>query len=317
MEPPSTAPLTPPVARLAPATRTRRPGARRRRNALTAYLFLLPYLAVFVVFMLYPIANGLWVSLHDWHVLQPVKPFVGAANYQAMVNDPVFWRSLWNTIYFTLLSTPLLVAVGLGLALLLNQKVRGLSFFRAAIFAPYVLSISVVALLWLWILQPRYGLVNVYLEQIGLSSVNWLGNPAYAMPAIALATLWWTVGFNMVIFLAGLQEVPQDVLEAASIDGANGWQRFWLVVLPLLRRVTLFVTVIQVIKSFQVFGQVHIMTGGGPFGSTRVLVQYIYENGFRYWRMGYASAMAYALLAIILVFTILQFRLSREREGTS
>lgn len=290
---------------------------RRTRDNLSGYLFLAPYLVVFLSFMVYPVLNGFWVSLHEWNVLAINKPFIGIANYETMVNDPVFWRSLWNTIYFTLLSTPLLLAAGLGFALLLNQKVRGQNFFRAAIFAPYVLSISVVALLWLWILQPRYGLTSYYLEQIGLPSINWLSNPTYAMPAIALTTVWWTVGFNMVIYLAGLQEIPKDMLEAASIDGANVWQRFWYITLPLLKRVTLFVTVIQIIKSFQIFGQVYIMTQGGPFGATRVLVQYIYENGFRYWRMGYASAMAYALLAIIVIFTVIQFRLTRENEASS
>ena len=287
---------------------------RQGRDTVAAFLFLAPYLLVFGLFMVYPIINGFWVSLHEWQILGVDRPFVGTANYQAMVRDPVFWKSLWNTLYFTLLSTPLLVALGLAFALLLNQKVRGQGFFRAAIFAPYVLSISVVALLWLWILQPRYGLLSYYFDLLGLPTVNWLSNPSYAMPAIVLTTVWWTVGFNMVIYLAGLQEIPTDVMEAASIDGATPWQKFWHVTLPMLRRITLFVTVIQVIKSFQIFGQVYIMTQGGPFGATRVLVQYIYENGFRYWRMGYASAMAYALLAIILLFTAVQFRLARADE---
>jgi multiple sugar transport system permease protein len=296
------------------AASSRRFARRRVRDNVSGYLFLAPYLLVFGVFMLYPVAQGLWVSLHEWSVLGQERPFVGTANYRAMIADPVFWKSLWNTIYFALLSTPLLVAAGLLFALLLNQQVRGKSFFRAAIFAPYLLSISVVALLWLWILQPRYGLLDFYLGRLGIVAPNWLANPDYAMPAIVLTTLWWTVGFNMVIYLAGLQEIPEDVIDAAAIDGANRFQRFRLIVVPLLRRVTLFVTVMQLIKSLQVFGQVYIITGGGPFGATRVLVQYIYENGFRYWRMGYAAAMGYALLALILVFTIIQFRLARREE---
>jgi multiple sugar transport system permease protein len=287
---------------------------KRARDNVAGYLFLAPYLLVFGVFMLYPIVQGLWVSVHEWNVLGFERPFVGLDNYRAMVEDSVFWKSLWNTTYFALLSTPLLVAAGLLFALLLNQRIRGRSFFRAAIFAPYLLSISVVALLWLWILQPRYGLLDFYLTRFGISGPNWLANPDYAMPAIVLTTLWWTVGFNMVIYLAGLQEIPEDVIDAAAIDGANRFQRFRFIVLPLLKRVTLFVTVVQLIKSLQVFGQVYIMTGGGPYGATRVLVQYIYENGFRYWRMGYAAAMGYALLALILVFTIIQFRLARTED---
>lgn len=288
--------------------------SRKFNDNVSALVFLLPYLTLFGAFLVYPIINGFWVSLHDWKVVGFNRPFIGLQNYLNMVADPVFWSSLGNTVYFTALSTPLLVITGLFFAVLLNQPLKGRSLFRGAIFLPYLLSISVVGMLWLWMLQPRYGLVSYYWEKLFSVHLNLLGNPYTAMPAIVLTTVWWTVGYNTVIYLAGLQDIPDELREAARIDGASSWQVFRYVTLPLLRRVTLYITVVQVIKSFQIFGQVYIMTKGGPFGSTRVLVQYIYENGFRYWRMGYASAMAYALLIVILIFTIIQFRLTRTED---
>ncbi len=285
------------------------------RNTRDGYLFLAPYLVVVAVFMVYPIFSGLWISLHDWAILGSNRPFVGLANYAKMLGDDTFWKSLGNTLYFVVLSTPLLVVVGLLFALLLNTKVPGRTFFRAAVFLPYILSISVVGMLWLWLLQPRHGLLSWHLRGIPfLASVNWLGDPRLAMPSIALTTVWWTVGFNMVLFLAGLQDIPAELRDAAKIDGAGRFQEFWYITLPLLRRITLFVVVMQVIRSFQIFGQVYIMTGGGPYGATRVLVQYIYESGFKYWKMGYASAMAYVLLAFIMVFTLAQIRVGGKEE---
>jgi multiple sugar transport system permease protein len=266
------------------------------------------------MFLVYPIINGFWVSLHEWKVVGFSHPFVGLGNYLAMVKDSVFWSSLGNTAYFTLLSTPLLVLTGLGLALLLNQPIKARAVFRGAIFLPYLLSISVVGMLWLWILQPRYGLISHYVGKLFSTNINLLGHPSTAMLAVVVTTVWWTVGYNTVLYLAGLQDIPEELKEAARIDGATSRQVFWFITLPLLKRVTLFISVVQVIKSFQIFGQVYIMTRGGPYGATRVLVQYIYENGFRYWRMGYASAMAYALLLVTLIFTFIQFKVTKTDE---
>jgi multiple sugar transport system permease protein len=289
--------------------------AKELRNTRDGYLFLAPYLLVVALFMVYPIFSGLWISLHEWAILGSSRPFVGLSNYARMLRDNTFWKSLVNTLYFVVLSTPLLVVLGLVFAILLNRPMRGRTLFRSAIFLPYILSISVVGMLWLWLLQPRHGLLSYHLRGIPfLSEINWLGDPRIAMPSIALTTVWWTVGFNMVLFLAGLQDIPAELQDAARIDGAGRFQEFWYITLPLLKRITLFVVAMQVIRSFQIFGQVYIMTGGGPYGATRVLVQYIYESGFKYWKMGYASAMAYVLLAFIMVFTLLQMRVGRSED---
>jgi multiple sugar transport system permease protein len=283
------------------------------RDTRDGYAFLAPYLLVVIVFLIYPMISGLWISLHEWAILGNDRPFVGFSNYVRLVLDDVFWKSLGNTLYFVLLSTPLLVVFGLLFAVFLNGNIIGKSFFRTAIFLPYLLSISVVGMLWLWLLQPRYGLLAFYLEKVPFfSNVNWLGNPKFAMPAVVMTTVWWTIGFNMVLFLAGLQDIPEELKDAAKIDGVGVIKEFWYITLPLLRRITLFVVIMQIIKSFQIFGQVFIMTGGGPYGATRVLVQYIYENGFKYWKMGYASAMAYVLLIIILFFTIFQLKIGEK-----
>ncbi len=288
---------------------------RDLRDARDGYLFVAPYLAIVAVFMVYPIFSGLWISLHDWAILGDQRPFVGLANYAKMLRDDTFWKSLANTLSFVVLSTPLLVVLGLVFAILLNREMRGRTLFRAAIFLPYILSISVVGMLWLWLLQPRHGLLSYHLRGIPvLAAVNWLGDPRLAMPSIALTTVWWTVGFNMVLFLAGLQDIPAELQDAARIDGCGPFQEFWYITLALLRRITVFVVAMQVIRSFQIFGQVYIMTGGGPYGATRVLVQYIYESGFKYWKMGYASAMAYVLLAFIMVFTLAQIRMGGKED---
>jgi multiple sugar transport system permease protein len=288
---------------------------KKLRDLRDGYLFLAPYLILVGAFLIIPIFSGFWISLHDWAILGSDKAFVGFANYVRMAKDDTFWKSLANTFYFVALSTPALVVLGLVLAVLLNKRMPGRTFFRAAIFLPYLLSISVVGMLWLWLLQPRQGLLSYYLRGIPFfSTVNWLGDPAFAMPSIALTTVWWTTGFNLVLFLAGLQDIPTELTDAARIDGTNAFQEFWYITLALLKRVTLFVVVMQVIRSFQIFGQVYIMTNGGPYGSTRVLVQYIYENGFKFWKMGYASAMAYVLLAFIMLFTLAQLKVGGRED---
>ena len=288
---------------------------RKWRDIRDGWLFLSPYLVLVGAFLKYPILSGLFISLHEWAILGTDRPFVGLANYTRLFRDDTFWKSLGNTFYFVALSTPALVILGLAFAVLLNRKMPGRTFFRAAIFMPYLLSISVVGMLWLWLLQPRHGLISFNLERFAVfTKVNWLGDPRFAMPSIAATTVWWTIGFNLVLFLAGLQDIPAELQDAAKIDGSNAWQEFWFITLPLLARVTLFVVVMQVIRSFQIFGQVYIMTGGGPYGATRVLVQYIYENGFKFWKMGYASAMAYVLLAFIMVFTFIQLRIGKSED---
>jgi len=280
----------------------------RKNVNIAGYLFILPFGVIYTLFLIYPVFQGFFISLHDWGILGS-KIFVGGKNYNNLLVDSKFWSSLWHTVYFTLLTTPVLLALGLGLAMALNKEFRGRDIFRTIFFYPYVLTTSVVAVLWVWLYQPIFGLINFYLNKLGLPTHAWLAEVKLAMPAIAGATIWWTVGFNMILFLAGLQEIPDELYEAAQIDGASSIHCFYCITLPLLRRTVLLVTMLQIIASFKVFGQVYIMTGGGPSWATRVLVQYIYETGFKWYRMGYASAMAYIGFCIMLVFSLIQFKL--------
>lgn len=228
-------------------------------------------------------------------------------------NDSQFWLSFGNTVLFVLLSTPLIVGGGLLLALALNRKGRMIGLLRTLFFAPYVLSVSVLTLIWAFLLNPQLGLIGELFTTLGLDPVSWLTSTTWAMPAIVVTTLWWTVGFNVVLFLAGLQDIDASLYEAAQLDGASALQRFRHITVPGLERTTLLVVVLQIIASFQIFGQVFIMTRGGPNGATRVSVQHIYESGFRDLELGYASAMSVFLFVVMVAFSALQFRLVRER----
>ena len=229
-------------------------------------------------------------------------------------NDSLFWLSFGNTVLFVLLSTPVIVGMGLLLAMALNRPGRWTGVLRTVFFAPYVLSVSVLTLIWAFLLNPQLGLIGTFLEFIGLEPISFLTSPTLAMPAIVIATLWWTVGFNVVLYLAGLQDIDKSLYEAAEIDGASFWQRFRDVTWPGLRRTTLLVMVLQIIASFQIFGQVFIMTRGGPNGATRVSIQHIYESAFRDFNLGYASAMSVFLFVVMIAFSVLQFRFSREES---
>jgi multiple sugar transport system permease protein len=228
--------------------------------------------------------------------------------------DSQFWLSFGNTVLFVLLSTPLIVGFGLLLALALNRPGRWTGVLRTLFFAPFVLSVSVLTLIWAFMLNPQLGLVGTLFESLGLEPISWLTSPFWAMPAVVIATLWWTVGFNIVLFLAGLQDIDKSLYEAAEIDGAGRWGRFRFITIPGLSRTTLLVTVLQVIASFQIFGQVYIMTRGGPNGATRVSIQHIYESGFRDLELGYASAMSVFLFLVMVFFSVVQFRMVRSRD---
>lgn len=229
-------------------------------------------------------------------------------------NDSLFWLSFGNTVLFVVLSTPLIVGIGLLLAMALNRPGRWTGFLRTIFFAPYVLSVSVLTLIWAFLLNPQLGLIGELFRNLGLDPISWLTSPTLAMPAIVIATLWWTVGFNVVLYLAGLQDIDKSLYEAASIDGAGYLQRFREITWPGLRRTTLLVMVLQIIASFQIFGQVFIMTRGGPNGATRVSIQHIYESAFRDFNLGYASAMSVFLFVVMIAFSVLQFRFSREES---
>ncbi|WP_375384039.1 carbohydrate ABC transporter permease [uncultured Microbacterium sp.] len=248
------------------------------------------------------------MSGYDWDLLSPVREFIGFDNYTRMFSDETFWTAFRNTLVFTVVSTPLLIIVGLGLALLLNTKGRGRAVYRAAFFLPYVLPISAVTLIWSYLLNPDRGLIAGFLGWFGLDGIPFLSDPSLAMPSIIVTTVWWSVGFNMVLFLAGLQDIEPAYYEAASLDGAGWWQRFRHITVPGLSHVTILVTVTQFIASFQIFGQVYIMTRGGPGTSTIVLIQQIYEAGFKDYQLGYAAAISVFLFVIMAAVAAIQFR---------
>jgi multiple sugar transport system permease protein len=239
---------------------------------------------------------------------------VGLANYVKLLHAPEFWEALKNTFYFAIVGGPLTIAVSLATALLLNAKlVRFKSFFRTIYFTPFVTTLVAVAIVWRYLYHTRYGLLNYALGHFGIGPIDWLGNPHWAMPAIILMSVWKNFGYNMLIFIAGLQAIPQDLYDAAEIDGAGPMRRFFNVTLPLLGPTLLFVGVITMIGYFQLFSEPYVMTQGGPLRSTTSVVLMMYEEGFRWWRMGYAAAIAFVLFIVILIATLIQFRLQKDR----
>ena len=276
-----------------------------------ALFFLLPSAIPLLVFTLVPMVSSLWVSLHRWNLISPMQ-WVGLDNYANLLTDPMTRRVFLHTLIYVAGYLPLVYAGGLGLALVLNQRLKGRAFLRATYFLPVVTSWVVVALVWKWLLNPANGLVNEVLGFFGVPGPGWWTDPQWALPAVILSSAWKDLGFVMVILLAGLQSIPSDVYEAALVDGANGWQRFWRITLPLLSPSTFFVVVISLINGFQVFDQVYVMTGGGPSGSSQVVVGHIYDLTFRYGRAGEASALSWILFAVILVITVVQIRGQRK-----
>lgn len=298
---------------------------RRRRLDIVPYLFILPHLVFFVTFAMWPFVLGLGISLFEYDVLRPeATKFVGLGNYTQLftagtVESTVFWNALINTVEFVILSVPLLILVPFGMALLLNNKLRGRNFFRAVYFAPWVLSSAVVGLLGFWIFQSQGGLVNYYLKALGLDQPRWLSSMPWAWFAIVITTVWWTAGFNMIILLAALQNIPSSLYEAAAIDGASAWNRFRYVTIPQLRPVLLFIVIITVIASFNLFAQPFFMTRGGPAeagggGSTEPIMMRIYNEGFARNRMGSAAAMSFVVALIMVAVSYTNFRLFRTRE---
>ena len=283
-----------------------------RRGALTPYLFLAPGLALFVAFRVYPLLDGLRLSFTNARLGRAQYAFVGLANYDKLLEDTRFHVSLVNTAFYAMASTLPILAIPLLLAVALNRRVALRTFLRSAFFFPFTLSVVTVGLTWLWLLDPVVGPFNYYLKALGLPVRSWLADPTTAMWAIIVTSVWWVTGYYLVIYLAGLQDIPRELYEAAALDGASGGRAFWAITLPLLRPVFLFVFVTHVIGSFQIFGQVFILTQGGPGDATRTVVQHLYETAFQnFFLFGSASAMAWVLFALILVFSLLQFRLLR------
>ena len=293
----------------------------RRRNDKVAWLFLAPYLTLFGAFVLLPIGLGVWISLHAWDFTLPGKPFVGIDNYKDLVTpgsisfDP-FWNAMQATGIFTVLSVPLLIVIPLAVALVMNQKFRGRNLFRAVFFAPYVLGVAVVGLLWRFLLDANIGVVNYLLGALGLpDNTAWLSSLPAAWVTLVGVTVWWTLGFNAVIFLAGLQDVPKELYDAAHVDGAGAWARFRHVTLPGLRPVTVFVLLTTIIASANMFGQAFIMTRGQPGQETRTAIYYIAETGLQNFQMGSAAAASWILTLLLMLTSLLLFSLLRERGG--
>lgn len=352
---------------------TMRRASRRSGTGLRyGIAFTAPFLVLYLIFVIYPVAQAAWMSLHDWDLLGFTREFIGLANFERMLwgqditwsmthqglpravllaaaiallirpllrrrltvgmgalvagillivvalgfrpasggfwYDPDFWVAFQNTLLFTAVSTPLIAGLGLAMALALQGNRRGARIYQMAFFLPYILPVSVVTLMWTYFLSPNQGLLAALLAPLGIDPIPWLSDPNTAMAAIIATTVWWTVGFNLVLFAAGLQDVDPALYEAASLDGAGPWRKFVNITLPGIRHVLLLVMVMQVIASFQVFGQVNIMTGGGPGTATTVLIQEIYQAGFRDFELGYGSAMSLFLFAVMLVISVIQMR---------
>jgi multiple sugar transport system permease protein len=288
-----------------------------RDSARAAWLFLAPALIVIGVFFFVPVVAAFALSVTDYDLYAIANPanaqFVGLANYAQLIRTPLFWTALRNTFDFAGVGAPLSVLVALVAALLVNAKlVRFKGFFRAAYFAPFVTTLVAVAIVWKYLYQPQYGLINAALAKLGIGPIDWLGDPHWAMPAIILLAVWRNFGYNMLIFIAGLQRIPAQLYEAAELDGAGAWARFRHITLPLLAPTFVFVGVITAIGFFQLFSEPYVMTGGGPLKSTLSMVLYMYEEGFRWWRLGSAAAIAFVLFAVILACTVLQLRVQRE-----
>jgi multiple sugar transport system permease protein len=312
----------PPIAPAAigPRATGQAPSLRRLGEKWYAgYLFILPHFAVFIFMIGIPFFYNIYLSLSDY-TFGGSETFIGLDNFGRLADPddfhfPVFWNGLVNTVIFVLLSTPMLVIGGLFLAILVNGKYRGRNVFRAVYFVPWTLGIAVVGLLWWWIFNGSFGLLTNFLTSVGIASPQWLTTNPWAWITILLATLWWTVGFNTIVLLAGLQSIAVELYEAATVDGANRWQQFRSITVPSLRPVLLLVVTLQVIASFNLVGQPQIMTGGGPGHETRSVLQYVYETGFTaggQYQLGQAAAMALVVAAIMLVVSIVNFRVFRS-----
>jgi multiple sugar transport system permease protein len=277
-----------------------------RREWPAALLFLSPTLVIFGVFVLFPVVFSFYLSFQKWNMFSSGATFVGLDNYAQIIRNPEFWTVLKNTFVYTVGTVPLNMVLSLIIAFFLNKKLAGKKILRTAFFTPVIMSSVAAAVIWRWVYEPNFGLLNTVLGWFGVPAINWLNDPTAAMFALIVMGVWKTFGVNMVLFSAGLQGIPDHYYEAAEIDGAGRWSRFWYITIPLLSPTTFFVLVMSVIGSFQVFDTVYVLTSGGPLGTTKVLVFYLYEHAFKFFEMGYASAVAYLMFAIVFILTLLQ-----------
>jgi len=286
---------------------------RKIKDTLTGWLVILPALSTQIIFIYLPLCWAFFISFYKWNMIRPMK-FVGFANYVKMFTNDDFWNSLWTTFLYIIGTVPAAILIGLGLAMLMNMewlKLKG--FFRTGFYIPVVTAMAAAAVIWGWIFEPSYGLLNWFLSLFGIQGVGWLSDPDYSLLALIIVGVWKRIGYNMVLFLAGLQVIPKSLYEVADIDGASALSKFRNITWPLLSPTTLFVVILQFIASFRVFVSVSVMTQGGPLDSTRVITYYLYEQAFENMKFGYSSAIAVVMFIIMLCFTILQFKASKRR----
>lgn len=290
-----------------------------RSEARAGWGFITPAMTLIGVFFAIPVVSALLLSFTDFDIYSigdfKSTRFVGLKNYTDLMAMPLFWQALRNTLYFVMIGGPLSAAASLAAALLVHSKLTRLRpFFRSAFFAPWVTTLVAVALVWRYIYHPQYGLLNAGLGLVGLGPVDWLGDPSWAMPSIILLSVWKNFGYNMLVFLAGLSSIPEELYEAAALDGAGAWNRLRHITLPMLGPTFVFVGVVTMIASFQIFSEPYVMTQGGPLKSTTTLVLLMYEQGFRWWRLGLAAAIAVVLFLLTLGGTLLQLRIRRSAQ---
>ena len=284
----------------------------RQQDLITVVVFLLPSVLVFGVFTHFGLLYNFYISLMSWRFGGTTSRWVGIENYSRFFSSDAFTLVLRNTLYYSVVSVIGALILGLGLALLLNRPLRGRGFVRTILFAPYVTTLSAAAMLWLWLYEPRFGLVNILLGWCGIPGPEWMRSAQWAMPGLIFMSIWRAAGYNMVIYLAGLQSIPEEIVEAAVIDGASPWQVFWRITLPLLSPTTFFLIVTGIIASFKIFTAVAVMTQGGPLDSTQVFTYYIYQQGFMFFRAGYAAAVSTVFFVLLLLLTLAQLRLQRR-----
>nr|WP_156890011.1 sugar ABC transporter permease [Planococcus lenghuensis] len=280
---------------------------------LRPYAMISPAIVIFSLFFLYPIGYMIFLSFHDWNFISPTKEFVGTANFTYLATDTEFREVVRNSFIYTFFVVFLTIGLSLLVALWLNRSGAIYSFMQASIFSPHIISLVSISMLWMWIMDTDYGLLNWLLSLFGIEAVPWLTSPDYALAALILVAVWKGLGFNTLVFIAGLQSVPRDLYEAAELDQTPPWRRFWRITVPMLSPTLFFLTIIGVINSFQVFETINLMTSGGPINSTNTFVYYIYEYGFRFFKIGYASAAGVVLLVVLAILTAVYFQVLSKR----
>jgi len=290
-----------------------------KQQSKIAYFFLAPALLAIFIFFFVPVLAAFIISFSNFDIYSlgnfSNARLIGFKNYSVLIGDPLFWKALKNTFFFVVIAGPLSIAVSLAAALLLNSKlIRFKAVFRLTFFLPVVTTLVAVAIVWRFIYHPRFGILNYLLSFFSIQPVDWLGDPFWAMPAIILMSVWKNFGYNMIIFIAGLQNIPIDLYESAEIEGANRWQQFTSITIPMLAPTTIFISLITMIGYFQIFAEPYIMTQGGPLNSTLSIVQYMYQEGFRWWNMGYSASLAFILFIIIFIGTVIQLKLKKRSD---